>query len=114
MDVGDVIGIVIAISGVILAWYKAPIEGRRLHGETSNFSADAALKYQELASKAAEQIAAMQKRMELLESQVEHMEMQLETAQANATKFQDWAKRLSHQVHSLGGVPVPLETETLK
>jgi ribosome-associated translation inhibitor RaiA len=114
ISLGDVITFIIAVGGLFLAWRKAPLEGRKLAGEASAVSADAAAKFQEIAAKAAEREEAMRLRMDELESKMDNLETQLRKANERAAKFEGWAKRLAHQVQSLGGVPVPLELEDKK
>jgi hypothetical protein len=95
IDVVDIITILIALSAAVIAWKKAPLEGHAL-------DAEAAGKYQRIAIDAAD-------RLERLEKQVGELEKSLNLANARALKFEDWAKRLSGQVTSMGGVPVPFE-----
>jgi hypothetical protein len=105
IDLGDILALVIAISGFVIAWKKAPLEKIKMSSESRAITADAAEKFQQIANKAAD-------RLDALESEMIQVRELLRQSELRAAKFENWAKRLSHQVHSLGYVPVPFEPET--
>lgn len=100
-----IIALIAAAPGVYAVWQQR----KKIPLETSGLSADTAAKYQEIARKSAERVDMMQTRLDLLETQVQALELQLRQANERAGRFEDWARRLTHQVRSLGGVPVELE-----
>jgi hypothetical protein len=57
-------------------------------------------------------IDSINARIGVLECRQAELENQVREANIRAEKFESWAKRLSHQVQSLGGIPVPLEQLT--
>jgi predicted negative regulator of RcsB-dependent stress response len=112
MDLGDIIQwvtIVGLVIGAIAGW-------RKLRPEVQVLDADAATKYSDLVDKAAERESKYQMRIDALVIRVTQLEArqmelaeQVKDANRRADKFEGWAKRLTYQVQSLGGVPVPLE-----
>jgi hypothetical protein len=91
----EVFAILVAVVSLYIAWRKAPLESK-------NLDAAAAEKYQAIAVNAAE-------RLEALEKQVNDLAIKARAAEERAARYENWARRLSGQVVSMGGTPVPLE-----
>lgn len=104
MDIGEIVALVVAAAGLIIAWRKAPAERRVM-------SADAAETYQNIALAAAEREQKLQDRITAMETRMEQYENDLKKARADAARFENWARRLSHQLQALGHIPVPLDGE---
>ena len=105
MDAGGIAALVtsfVALLGAYLAWRKTKPETRVLDG-------DAAESYQRIASQSAKRELELMAKIDVLEKRVDELAEQLEDAIKRAEKFEDWARRLVHQVRSLGAVPVPLD-----
>lgn len=114
MDANIIIALIAVMASLVAAspGLVALYQNRnKSKAETTGLSADTAEKFQRLADKAAERVAAMQIRLDAVEDQLQSMEKQLRDSEARAAKFEGWAKRLAGQVTSLGGIPVPLEIE---
>ncbi len=106
-DIVDIVTLIIAVAGAVLAWRKAPSERRSL-------DADAAEKYQQIAANAADREEELKKRLLKLEAKVAEMEKQVKEANDRAIRFENYAKRLSYQVKALGHIPVPLDEDSGK
>lgn len=105
MDAGGIAALVtaiIALIGVVITWRKSKPESRVMDG-------DAAERYQRIASQSAKREIELMAKIDTLEKRVDELEAQLDTAILKADKFEEWARRLVHQVKSLGYDPVPLE-----
>ena len=111
MTITDVVTLVIMALGFYLTWKKAPLESRKLAGEAASSQADTAARWQEIANNAAKREAELRSRLDTIELQMATLQIQAREAMAKAARFEDWATRLSHQVISLGGHPVPLDVE---
>ena len=107
------IGVMIALIGSAVTVF---INLRKARPEVQFLDADAATKYSDLVDRAAKREAEYQNRIDTLLSRMAQIEQkysdlsdQVRTANQRADKFENWAKRLTYQVQSMGGVPVPLE-----
>jgi hypothetical protein len=112
----DIVSLIMGIASIA----TAVIVWRKFKPEVRILDADAATKYAELVDRAAKReseyqnrIDSIQARMALLETRQGELEAQVEAANQRAEKFEGWAKRLTHQVQSLGGVPVAMEQVTV-
>lgn len=108
MDGGTVASLIMslaAIIGAVIVWRKYKPEQRALDGE-------AAIKYQQVASQAAAREIEFMTKIDALEKRVEELERSLDRAEKLASKLEDWTQRLTHQVQSLGAIPVQFEPIT--
>lgn len=55
----------------------------------------------------AEELANVRKELGTLRKEVDDLQLIIAEQRSSIADLKDWADRLSHQVHSLGGVPVP-------
>lgn len=114
MDIGNLVSLIVSVSAlvtVIIAWRKLPRENQNMDGS-------AAAKYADLVDRAAKRESDYMDKIDKLEKRIEHLEAcqseleeKVKLTEKNAAKFENWAKRLAHQVESLNGTPVPLEIE---
>jgi hypothetical protein len=95
MTITEIFTLLVAGVSLYIAWKKAPYESK-------NLDAAAAEKYQSIAVNAAA-------RLDALEKQVTELSIRARAAEERAAKFENYAKRLSGQVVSMGGIPVPFE-----
>ncbi len=105
--VAALVAVLAALPGIYAIWQNR----NKVRADASVLDASTAEKYQEIARKAAERMEAMQKRLDLMDAQLFDMQQQLKLSEARAARFEGWAKRLAGQVTSMGGIPVPLETD---
>jgi cell division septation protein DedD len=102
-----------AIIGALILIYKAVILTPR---EVDSSEAGIVKQYEEAQKMSLERANALNGRVDILEGQVKTLNKDLEERDKILKKVQDdlaemaaWAERLSHQVISLGGVPVKLK-----
>lgn len=92
-------------AGVYIAWRKTPAEKRQL-------DSGAAEKWEGIASRSAQRIATLEKRVDELEATIETIQRadgeQIAQLEIERDELKSWAERLVHQVQSLGGQPVAL------
>jgi predicted nuclease with TOPRIM domain len=100
MTITEVFTLFVAGVSLYIAWRKAPFESKHL-------DAQAAEKYQSIAVNAAD-------RLDKLEAKVNELTQRAQAAEDRASKFENWAKRLSGQVVSMGGIPVLFEQSEAK
>jgi hypothetical protein len=112
VQIDDLITLIVALGSLTLSY----VAYRKFKPEVQVLDADAATKYSDLVDKAAERESKYQMRIDALVIRVTQLETrqselaeQVRDANRRADKFEGWAKRLTYQVQSLGGVPVPLE-----
>jgi len=96
---------------VITSLKKTPHENQQLDGDAANKYAQAAATVANENLRMAAKVGALEKRIDALEASNMTLEQTIEAERVRSRKFEDWAKRLSYQIRSLGQIPVPFEDE---
>lgn len=114
-SIGDIFAAVTSLGALIGSIMAVVIAYRKQPAETRVLNADAAGK---VTQSALAMLEPLQERVEYLEKELGDACLELESLKktVNALKseneaLQDWARRLVHQVRSLGGEPVKLFME---
>ena len=89
---------------VITALRKTPHENLATDGDAAN-------KYAQAAGLIATENLRMTVKIGELEKRIDALEADIDYERIRSRKFEDWAKRLSYQIRSLGSVPVPFEND---
>lgn len=106
----SILGALAAIIGAAVAIYKAVPEKKHIEAQSQNSLADAA---ESVASGAKISNELLLKRIQELEERETKREREwqkrFEALTAELKDYQDWARRLVHQVKSRGDEPVPFK-----
>jgi hypothetical protein len=105
------IALAVVIISIITGLLKQPHENKSLDGNAANQYAQAAAAVAAENIKMTTKISGLEKRIDALESDNMTLKDTIEAERIRSRKFEDWAKRLSYQIRSLGSVPVPFEND---
>lgn len=103
----------ISIIGALIAIWKAKPEKKKLEADTSSSIADAAESIANGANVTIEQLLGRMREMEKREHDREEayktIKADFENIKTSLAEWQDWARRLVHQLRSHGLEPVPFK-----
>ena len=115
----SIIGTVISVIGAGVAIYKVKPETKKMHAEGESALSEAA---ESVASGAkiitdlattelAKRVSEMEDREKDRERELSRMRLELEDVKSVLADWQDWARRLVHQLKSLDIEPVPFKVD---
>jgi hypothetical protein len=107
MTIGEISGIItglVSLVGVVLLWKKASPEIRDLDGKVIKT-------YQEIIDTSATREQDLMTEVQRLRKDIEVIKESMKMREIEDAKWRDWARRLAHQVQSLGAVPVLFDPE---
>ena len=109
--IAALVSVIGAVTTLIAAIRKTPHENMASDGDAANKYAQAAATVANENLRMSAKVGALEKRIEALEASNMTLEQTIEAERVRSRKFEDWAKRLSYQIRSLGQIPVPFEDE---
>jgi hypothetical protein len=109
MDANQLLIVITAFIAASPGLVALLVQFKKGRAEAAGLDADTAEKYQRIADNAAKRLADMDKRLEDSETRISELEAMLHAESRERKRFEDWARRLAHQVESLGATPVSLE-----
>jgi predicted nuclease with TOPRIM domain len=111
IDFVTVFTLVASISAVIIAWRRAPAEVRQINNSAANSISEAAKILVEPLTKRVDdlevELADACDKYDTLKGKYETLEEQYRELRRENEIMDEWARRLVHQVQSMGGAPVP-------
>ena len=104
LSIGEWIALVASFVAILVSLFKTKPEIRALSG-------DSAESYSEAAKNYAEQVVKLQERLTKAEESLATVMGEINELRKENGDLRDWAERLTHQVKSLGAVPVAMRVK---